>query len=532
MTAIRRASAISAIVGITAVSAGLAALQPGRFLLGWLGFSALGLIMTLAIYAGWRAVGGGRTVAWMAVIALALRLAAGIATYLALPVNGYDEPDDRAGFVFTDAHRRDDQAWELARSPQPLTAAFDKAYYTDQYGGLLALSALTYRALSPDAHRPLLVLFLAAAAAAAGVPLFWGATKLLWGERLAAFASWLYVAYPESVLTGGAQMREPFLLTLIAGALLGFAVWQVRGTRSGLGLVGGALLGMLLVSPAIAVVTVVLLLVWLQVRSEIRHVPWAVLLAAVAIALLGTAFIVWSLSQRASSSGSIIGVVSGSLKNSVEWVIFQLEQGSGQVQNVFSKLVPAAQYLFVVGYGITQPLLPPAFLEPTTVSWRIIAVVRAAGWYLLLPLLVYALFSLPRRRMGAERAVWLWLVAFTWMWILVCSVRAGGDQWDNPRYRLIFFGIQALVAGRAWLAWRDHKDPWLPRVLACEIVCLLFFGQWYLARYYLIGIHFPILVVMASSLVAVAAIVVGGVLWDSRQAHVGQMPDQGRAKDD
>ena len=161
-------------------------------------------------------------------LALLLRLAAGVAVYIALPINGHNSADDKAGYVFTDAHRRDDQAWELASSGKPLWTAFDKSYYTDQYGGLLAFSAFTYRYLSPDAHRPLLIILLAALTAALGVPFLYKATRLLWDDQLASVTSWLFVLYPESILTGGAQMREPFLLTFIATSLWGFADWLMK----------------------------------------------------------------------------------------------------------------------------------------------------------------------------------------------------------------------------------------------------------------------------------------------------------------
>ena len=87
----------------------------------------------------------------------AARLLVGSSLYVVLPLDGYDDPDDKAGHVFTDAHRRDDQAWELAASGSAIWSAFDRSYYTDQYGGLLAASALAYRVLSPDSHRPLLI---------------------------------------------------------------------------------------------------------------------------------------------------------------------------------------------------------------------------------------------------------------------------------------------------------------------------------------------------------------------------------------
>ena len=55
-------------------------------------------------------------------LAFILRLGVGVAAYLILPMDGYNEPDDKAGFVFTDAHRRDDQAWELASGGQAAVA--------------------------------------------------------------------------------------------------------------------------------------------------------------------------------------------------------------------------------------------------------------------------------------------------------------------------------------------------------------------------------------------------------------------------
>ena len=97
---------------------------------------------------------------------------------------------------------------------------------------------------------------------------------------------------------------------------------------------------------------------------------------------------------------------------------------------------------------------------------------------------------------------------------MICSIRAGGSQWDNPRYRLIFFGWQALVAGYAWLWWREHRDNWLPRIVGLEIFCLLFYSQWYLARYYQIGLHLPIMFVLGLSLAVFVLTFMGGWLWD------------------
>jgi len=502
------------------LGAGLAALQPGRYGAGWMGFSALLWLGFLALFLAWRRAGGGRRLAWMVALALLLRLAAGVAVYIALPLDGYDEPDDRAGYVFTDAHRRDDQAWELAHSNRPLWEAFNKTYSSDQYGGLLALSALTYKTLSPDAHRPLLILLLAALSAALGVPFFYAAVRLLWDEGLACLATWLFVLYPESVLTGGAQMREPFLLTFIAVCLWGCALWWQHGRREAWGGFGLGLLGLLLVSPGIALVVLVLLGGWLWSLGERKRLPRPLGAALGSVFLLGLWILAWSLSrQHDFGGGSPLAVILNWMRDSVKWVIYQLERGSGQVQNVFSKMNPLAQFLFVIGYGIAQPVLPPAFFEPTTLTWRVIAILRAAGWYAALPLLLYAPFAAWRSAAGAPRRAWLWLSFFSWSWILICAVRGGGDQWDNPRYRLIFWGVQALVAGYAWRGWRLQRDAWLPRILLLEALCLILYGEWYLARYYAVGVHLPAMRVLVLSLGLAGLVFAGGWLWDRWRAR-------------
>ncbi len=498
-----------------AVGAGLAAIQPGAWWIGWLGFSALLFMGLIVLVAAWKWAGGGRMMAWMIGLALFLRLASGIATYIALPINGHDAPDDKAGFVFTDAHRRDDQAWELAQSGKPLYAAFDKTFYTDQYGGLLAISALTYKVFSPDTHRALIVLLLAALTAALGVPFFFQSARLLWNERLASVASWLFVLYPESILTGGAQMREPFLLTFIAMALWGFARWVSAHEQKGWWWIGAGIAGMLLVSPAMAAATLVLLAGWLWSRGEHRRLPWRVVAAAGGLLLVAILFLAWSLSRAHDfSAASPVGVILNWIRHSVDYVNYDLAKGSGQIQRVFRNVPPLAQFLFVVGYGIVQPVLPPAFFAPTTLTWRIIAIFRAVGWYAVLPLLIYAPIAAWRSKSGDERRTWLWLCAFSWAWIVICAIRAGGDQWDNPRYRLIFFGIEALVAAYAWVTWREQVDSWLPRIVALEIVCVLLFGQWYVARYLGVGVHLPFMAVLSLGVSSVVLIFAGGWLWD------------------
>ena len=139
----------------------LSSLQPGNWLIGWLGFSFLFLLSFALLTLSTKWAGGGKTLAWMVALAFTLRFVGGVVTYLALPVYGYvDDEDQSAGFAYTDAHRRDSQAWDLASSDLPIYDAFNKTYAYDQYGGLLAFSALVYRYLSPNAHRPLMLVLL------------------------------------------------------------------------------------------------------------------------------------------------------------------------------------------------------------------------------------------------------------------------------------------------------------------------------------------------------------------------------------
>ena len=187
-----------------------------------MGFSLLLLLGVLSLVWSVRWASGGKTLAWIVGLAFILRLGSGVATYTLLPIYGYDDADDQAGYVFTDAHRRDDQAWELASSERPILDAFSSKYTSDQYGGLLALSAFVYRYLSPDEQRPLMLILLSALVAALGVPFLWRAVDQTFGEKVAWVSTWIFALYPDSVLLGGSAMREPYLMTFSAFALWGF----------------------------------------------------------------------------------------------------------------------------------------------------------------------------------------------------------------------------------------------------------------------------------------------------------------------
>ena len=101
------------------LGAGLSSLQPGNWLIGFASFSFLFLLSFSLFTIAFRWSGAGKRLAYIIAFTFALRFLVGLSLYVFLPIYGHDEPDDKAGFVFTDAHRRDDEAWGLASSERP-----------------------------------------------------------------------------------------------------------------------------------------------------------------------------------------------------------------------------------------------------------------------------------------------------------------------------------------------------------------------------------------------------------------------------
>lgn len=467
-----------------ALGAGLSFVQPGNWFIGWLGFSFLFLLSISLLVLSTRWAGSGRALAWMVALAFILRLAGGVAVHLILPVNGYNEPDDRAGYVYTDAHRRDAQAWDLAQSNLPIYDAFSQSYAYDQYGGLLAFSALVYRYLSPDAHRPLMLVLLSAWIAALGVPFLWKAAHRTWGEKTALASGWIFALYPESILLGGSAMREPYLMAFSACVLWGFVDWNQQRGRHGWLWLGLGLLGMLLVSPVVALITLVILAGWLYLSSERGRIPWRAVGIAALIFAIGLVLLSSAVNRQGQFNASTpFGILGGFLHDAVHWDMYQLERGSGWVQKLFREMPTALQLPFVVIYGVFQPVLPASIFAPTKLIWQVIGVLRSIGWYALLPALVFSFVAAAGQGSAKDRKLSFWLAIVVWFWILLTALRGGGDQWDNPRYRAILFLWEALLAGQTVVAWLETRNPWFWRIVAAELVFLLIFTEWYASRY-------------------------------------------------
>ena len=523
----------------------LASLQPGNWIIGWLGFSFLFLLCASLLTVSARWAGGGKTLAWMIALAFVLRFSGGVATYLALPVYGYVDEDQSAGFVYTDAHRRDAQAWELAGSDRPITDAFNEKFAYDQYGGLLAFSALIYRYLSPDAHRVLMLVLLSAFMGALGVPFLWKAVSQEWGTKVAFASGWVFALYPESVLLGGSAMREPYLMACTAFALWGFVNWGgTRGSpfqglrdkplkehtstgsarRSGL-LNRQAILwmslgivGMLLVSPSVALVTLVIFLGWHYFTSERGRISRWMVVITVLVFIAGLLILSSALDRQGNlGGGSPIGVINNFMREAVKWDVYQLERGSGWVQKLFDEMPEWLRLPFVTLYGILQPVLPAIFIVPTTSIWRIIGILRAVGWYTLLPALILTFSASAGVGAEKERKLLMWLSLVVWVWVLLTALRGGGDQWDNPRYRAILFLWQAILAGNVWVWWRETRNAWCLRVIAMEIAFVAVFGQWYANRYLHIGPQLPFAEMVTVILGLWGVILVWGIWCDRRR---------------
>ncbi|MGE5462101.1 MAG: hypothetical protein ACM3PS_02015 [Syntrophothermus sp.] len=472
------------------LAASFATIQSGDLTAGFPGFFVLFFLSLLFLKLAYGWSGGGRMLSVLIGLAFVLRLGVGVALYVGLPAYGHGDADDRAGYVFTDAHNRDNQAWMLATSPQPILDAFSRKYATDQYGGLLAFNSTIYRYLSPDAQRPLMLILFSAFFAAVGVPFLWKAVIQVFGGEVAWASTWIFVSFPESVLLGASAMREPYLLTFSAFTLWGFVqlFHQSERRQSGWIWLGLGLLGMLLVSPAVAIFTLIIFAGWIFFANEQRRISWQVIAAVAVVFVLGLLLLSSSLNRSGQfEAASPLHVVNDWLKSAVKWDAYQLERESGWVQKLFDEMPPWMRLPFVAVYGMLQPVLPATFMKPTVLIWKWIGFLRAAGWYAILPFLILSFVAAAGARSRQTRNLLLWLALLVWAWILLAALRGGGDLFDNPRYRTILFLWQSILAGYTWVWWRETRSVWVWTVILMELVFTVIFTFWYGSRYY----HWP-----------------------------------------
>jgi hypothetical protein len=488
-----------------------------HWLAGWIDYTlllGLSAVVLLRVNKGLRV---SSLASKTALGAFLLRLSAGVALMLLLPVAGHQTSEvSLAGYVFKDALIRDMQAWRLASSPDTLLSAFSGSFSGDQYGGMLAISAAIYRYLSPDSHRPALILILTALAASVGVLFLWKAAQDWLNVKVANLAAIIFAFYPESLLLGSSQMREAFVIS--SAALAFYGLQQLRQQRKpGWVWIGLALLVLLFFHPPTALTTFIILFgLWLlQHKGNLSWKPVAIFSAILILALV-IVFSVWS-SLPSLEGTNPANILFTWLENNFNFQAHQLERSSGWIQKLYRQVDEQFWPVVVVSYGITRPVLPAAIFDPAPPIWVIINVLRAAGWYMLAPILLFGLFASFKATNEERRNQLIWISLAIWAWIIIASVNGGGDQWDNPRYRAITLAWQALVAG--WAIWWAHlnQSPWLKRVFLVEGIFLLILSYWYATRIFRIGEVYNIWPVIAVAGVVGALIIATGWILDRRK---------------
>ena len=486
---------------------------------GWGAFLAVE-VLCLGLAAGaWLALRAERLprkLAWLALLAFGLRLLAGGLWLTLLPNLGHGTPAERAGYVMADAAARDQAAWRLATSDRPLWTAFEGNRKVDQYGGMLFLSALVYRQLGASFPQPLLIVVITATVSAVALLITWGFAKRVWDVPTAWLAAWILCLYPEAVLLGSSQMREAFMLALVSAAFYGLARTipalnepadrptgggPLTRLQAGPLWILGALALLLPLSPPFAALLVGMLGLTALFSSNLlggagrlRSQRWLWILLA-ALAVLALAGLWLTLKQfTPARMWNPFEMLGWWLRKSAQYQAYLSEHASGWMQKLFDNTPEWIHLPMLMAYGIVQPFLPAALgADSHATIWQWIAVWRAVGWTLMLALLIYAPLLAWRKRasntLPTQRHFTQALLAVVWLVILIAAFRGGSDQWDNPRYRAAFAGLQAALA--AW-AWEEHhrvRDPWLRRAFLCAAAILAWFIPWYMRRY--AGLDWP-----------------------------------------
>ncbi|MEN6392361.1 MAG: glycosyltransferase family 39 protein [Anaerolineaceae bacterium] len=459
---------------------------------GWESFLGGTVLSTVIIWLGWLSLKIERMpkwLLWLVIGAALLRLGLGAVWFVLLPTQGYQSPAEQHGYVMADAYNRDRAAWNLAQSGKPMLNAISKYRKVDQYGGLLYISATIYRYLGGQNHQPLLMVMVTAAFSSLAVLFTWAFSRRNWGIETANLAAWGIALFPEAVLLGSSQMREAFSVVLVSMSFYGLTCyWQDRSWKSLLW-VFGALLAGLFFSPPVAGFLLFLLGLYAIIVSRgriLRHGWFWVVVVAVALLILGGIWLTWRRFAPETITNPL-ALIWWWLRKSADLQAYLGMIDSGWVKKVMQETPKWMHLPMLVGYGAVRPLLPAAISDTTAFPiWRWINIWRALGWNLILPILIYAPFLAVfrgRSAKGIYRASALGLSLVVWLGILVASLRAGADLWDNPRYRAMFSGLQVALAAWTWVDQRRSHNPWFKRVLIGLGICFIWIFLWYLQRY-------------------------------------------------
>ncbi len=492
---------ISIVIGMV-----IAAFSPRDFLAGfWRSVLFSLILVTITSVAIW-VLKPGRVIIVIAAAAILVRIAVGIGLYLFLPVYGYDTDVQNAGYSYSDAFMRDQGSYSKAFPEKVTGVDVSEIFIADQYGGLSMISVAVYRLFSADVHRPLLMVCFSAFAFGLAVLFTWKAIQLEWGTKVALISIILLAAYPEGIILGSSQMREPVLIALASISFWAIVSFKQGGRQIGIYLLFGiaTLLACWVSIPAGLVILMVevgfLMAVWITQENDKKR-RW--LKSGIFLFFLVAAlFAGWAW-----------------LKNTLYYDAYLTETESGMVAAIVDVIGTRWRIPFVLLYGLIQPVLPAALVYQSLPVWKVIAIFRAVGWYFVIPFLLYGIGAIWKDARKNQNWGLLWLTILMLVWVVVSSARAGGDQWDNPRYRAIFLPWLALIVGWVWQHLHQTRTPWFWRIVLLESSFVLIFTNWYLNRVFAIGIPIPIIILLVVFCVLGVIVIGAGVIQDQRHKN-------------
>jgi len=433
---------------------------------------------------------------WIIIFGFLLRIGLGVFADLSLPLIGNDETPQKAGYLFKDAYNRDSQAWEMATSNTVLNEFFTDGNAYDQYGGLIIISTFVYKLFSPLYQNVYLILFLAALVSTIGIPFIW--STLSGKKRVQFFATLIVAFYPDSILFSASQMREPFIIGFSA-----ILFWLISSDKPHYNkrILPGCIIAalILVISAKIGIFIISLAAIWIYFNNYkfFQKKFTSIKIRRIAIILLlGFCFL------------SFKWIIDAG-----KWDATLALNSSGWIQAIFKGLPDFFHIPFLTTYGLLQPVLPAAIVEPSIPFWKTIGIFRAFGWVILSSLMLYSILFVVKNK-DVERKKWIIVVALIMFWILLSSLRAGGDMWDNPRYRLGLLVPISIITAISTDYAINIKDHWLWRIFAAQAVLNLIFLQWYVSRYTNIWgkLDFPVMIGLICLLIA--AIIGQGIVHD------------------
>jgi hypothetical protein len=99
-------------------------------------------------------------------------------------------------------------------------------------------------------------------------------------------------------------------------------------------------------------------------------------------------------------------------------------------------------------------------------------------------------------------------------WTLISALRAGGDMWDNPRYRALLIPWFGLLFGWCWQRFQEGYIGWFLRWVGAELVFFLVFLFWYFFRYQIIKSYIGFFQMIQVILAGAGLILLSGLVSD------------------